>query len=181
MLKDIKDILKENSTEKLELPLNHRQRFENKLQKLEPQKRKNYTFLKIAASVLVLISVGYFIMQNNKTQSNVIDQKIDLAEISPELKHIENNYVTAINYELLGIEANEHNKELLDAYLEKIALLTDEYTVLSKKLVTDDINEEIVNGLINNLQLRLQLLLELKDKLKELKSDKILQNETNTI
>ncbi|MET2984488.1 hypothetical protein [Aureibaculum conchae] len=181
MLKDIKDILKENSTEKLELPLNHRQRFENRLQKLEPKKKKNYGFLKIAASILVLISVGYFLIQNNKIQPDSINERIDLAEISPELKQIENSYVTAINYELLGIEANEDNKELLDAYLEKVALLTEEYKVLSEKLITDDINEKIVNGLINNLQLRLQLLLELKDKLSEIKTNKTLQNETNTI
>ncbi|MDY7395174.1 hypothetical protein UMM65_07960 [Aureibaculum sp. 2210JD6-5] len=181
MLKDIKDILKENSTEKLELPLNHRQRFENRLQKLEPKKAKNYIFLKIAASILVLISVGYFLIQNNSIETAIPDEKIDLATISPELKQIENNYITAINYEMLGIEATEDNKEILDAYLEKVALLSEEYNALSKKLITDEINENTVNALINNLQLRLQLLLELKDKLTELKTNKTLQNETNTI
>lgn len=180
MLKDIKDILKEDSTEKLELPLNHRQRFENKLQKSVPRKRKSYLFLKIAASILVLLSVSYFLIQNN-IETTTIDNKIDLAEISPELKQIESNYETAINYEMLGIEATEDNKEILDNYLEKVSSLSEEYKILSKKLITDDINENIVNALINNLQLRLQLLLELKDKLKELKSNKTIQNETNTI
>lgn len=182
MLKDLKDILKEDSTEKLELPLNHRQRFENRLQKLEPKKRKNYMFLKIAASILILISVGYFLTQSNTIQpDSSIDEKIDLADISPELKQIENNYESAINYEMLGIVATEDNKEILDSYLEKVALLSEDYKVLSKKLVTDEINEKVVNAVINNLQLRLQLLLELKDKLTELKSNKTLQNENNTI
>lgn len=181
MLKDIKDILKEDSTEKLELPLNHRQRFENRLLKRQPKKRKKYMFLKIAAAILVLVSAGYFLMQDIIIQSGSIDEKIDLATISPELKLIENNYVTAINYEMLGIDATDDNKEILDSYLEKVASLSEEYKVLSKKLVTHEIDEKTVNDLINNLQLRLQLLLELKDKLTELKSNKTLQNETNTI
>ena len=181
MLKDIKEIIKENEGEKLEMLSNHRQRFENRLQKQQPKKRKNYLFLKIAASILILISAGYFLIGNNDLQPDVIDEKIDLAAISPELKQIENNYETAINYELLGIEVTDNNKEILDSYLEKVSVLSDDYKVLSKKLITDDINENIVNALINNLQLRLQLLLELKDKLKEIKSNKTIQNEDNTI
>ena len=151
------------------------------MQKIEPKKSKNYIFLKIAASILVLISTGYFLIQDDKIQPDSNDEKMDLAEISPELKLIENNYETAITYEMLGIESTENNKEILDSYLGKVASLSEEYKILSKKLVTDDINEKVVNGLINNLQLRLQLLLELKDKLKELKTKNTLQNETNTI
>ncbi len=181
MLKDIKDILKENSTKKLELPLNHRQRFENRLQKTAPKKRKKYSYLKIAASILILIGISYYLIPNNNIEPTTVVEKIDLATISPELKQIESNYETAINYEMLGIEVTDDNKELLDSYLEKVALLSEDYKVLSKKLFTDEINEKIVNALINNLQLRLQLLLELNDKLAEIKSNKILENENKTI
>ena len=181
MLKDIKDILKEDSSKKIDLPLNHRQRFENRLQKINPKNRKSYTVLKVAASILILIGISYYLIPNNNIEPTTVVEKIDLATISPELKQIESNYETAINYEMLGIEVTDDNKELLDSYLEKVALLSEDYKVLSKKLFTDEINEKIVNALINNLQLRLQLLLELNDKLAEIKSNKILENENKTI
>jgi hypothetical protein len=161
-----------------ELPKNHRQRFENKLkEQLHSKSKKNYWFLKIAASLLLLISITYITFNTTKTQENAIE-KISLGSLSPELEKIENYYVTAINYEILQLEINDETKPILEKYLSKIKQLTKQYKAESAQLSIDSINEKSINALIDNLQMRLQLLLQLKGKLQQIKNKK---DESNKI
>ena len=183
MPKDIRDILKENSRRSLELSKDHRTKFEERLHRSKTPKVRNHIFLKIAASILIIasISIGYLALNhqpseaiNNSIQNSSI---VDLGSVSPEMKQIENYYLTAINYEMASIEINPEAKEVMDKYLEKISDLTKAYKQLNIDLSENGITEKTINALITNLQLRLQLLLELKDTLNELKTSKITNNE----
>lgn len=181
MPKDIRDILKENSGRGLELSKDHRVNFEERLQKLNKPKVRNYFFLKIAASILIIVSIGYMAIIHQPTDgiknSSQNSSIVDLGTVSPEMKQIENYYLTAINYEMASLEVNPEAKEILDQYLEKISELTKAYKQLNIDLSQEGINEKTINALITNLQLRLQLLLELKDTINELKTSKITNNE----
>ncbi|MBT8385338.1 MAG: hypothetical protein KJO83_06485 [Bacteroidia bacterium] len=180
MPKDIRDILKENSRSALELSKDHRAKFEERLQKLHTPRVRNYLILKIAASILIIVSIGYLAIThqpsdgiNNSQNSSIVD----LGTVSPEMKQIENYYLTAINYEMASLEVNPEAKEVLDQYLEKISELTKAYKQLNIDLSQNGITEKTINALITNLQLRLQLLLELKDTMNEIKTSKTSNNE----
>ena len=78
---------------------------------------------KIAASILVLIGVGFTLwlqMPKEYTTTTVvttknsdsINQSISFGDLSPELKKVEDYYVANINYELSKLEVSEENKEI---------------------------------------------------------------------
>ena len=182
MLKDIRNIIKEESSESLKLSADHREKFEARLNQINKPKQKFYYFLKIAAALILLVSLGYFFLPPGSTKEITPEVKVvDIGSVSPEMKQIENYYLTAINYEMSNIEPSPENKLVLDTYLKKIAELTDEYKQLSIDLTEKEINEKTVNALITNLQLRLQLLLDLKDTLNEIKKPKTIDNENATV
>ncbi|RDY61001.1 hypothetical protein [Flagellimonas nanhaiensis] len=168
----------------------HEDRFLSKLDENIPRtkhyRRANRTFwLQIAASVVVVIGLGYYFLFGSKEvvtdpNNNVVDtqenntqnQSISLGDLSPDLKKIENYYLTNINLELSGLEFNDDNKEVIDSYMEQLAELDAEYRRLNAELNEMGPNDQTINALINNLQLRLQLLQKLKSKLNQLKSSK---------
>ncbi len=186
MPKDLREILKEAQNSR-ELQANHRDRFENRLQKLHTTKKgSSFFFLKIAASIVVVLGLSYGIF-NLGNENEVIGDPdettntISLSSVSPEMKQIEDYYVAAINYEIASLEITPENQVVLDDYLEKIGKLADDYIRLNTELSTKGINEKTINALITNLQLRLQLLLQLKDTLNEMKISKNEENENVTI
>jgi hypothetical protein len=178
MPKDIREILKERIIRKPELAKGHRDRFKIKLVKDNVVEKKNYSLLKIAAAILILISLGYYFKPDKSINSvNNSSQTFNLETVSPEMKQIENYYLTAINYELASIELSSEHKTILNQYLEKIANLTKQYSELTDSLKEEGLNEKTINALITNLQLRLHLLLELKDTLQDLKTPNKTKNE----
>jgi len=179
---DIRELIKKEQ-EAVELPVDHKNRFEQRLKSLHnSQKKSHFYFLKIAASIIVLVGLAYTFWPATTVMDPTEQlENYDIATVSPELKEIENNYVAAINFEMLGIVLTDENKALIDAYLKKVAELEKDYKQLTNDLINKEVKEEIVDALIDNLQLRLQLLVELKDNLKELEINKNRENEKNII
>ena len=173
---DLRDKLKSEQMTRA-LPTGHRARFEERLKKeLHTEETFPLRFLAIAASLVLLFGMGYFLttpMNDGRGAQTIRESaEISLEEYSPELKKIENYYLTAINFELANLEVAEENKALLDSYLSKLNTLTREYQLLSSKLEMDKIDEALINSLIDNLQMRLHLMMELKNELKNLKTEK---------
>ncbi len=180
MKTDLRDKIKEEMKLR-ELPANDRSAFERKLEKeLHGGRGITIRFLSVAASVMVLFGLGYFVsMQQNEVDPSVPQvTEVSLGDYSPELKKIENYYLTAISYELASLEVTDENRAMLDEYLRKLNGLTKEYQLLAQQLRMDKIDEELINNLIDNLQMRLQLMVELKNELKKIKS---VDHEKNTI
>lgn len=180
MSKDLREIVKNIQESSEKLSKNHSRNFEAKLQKeLHRGKNKNYQFLKIAASFLIVIGLAsIFYFSENSTQKPLETAKIEsLGSISPELKNIENYYLASIQAEILELNQTSENKELLDGYLEKVSELTSDYKTLTNELNTEGLNEKTINALIDNLQLRLKLLHQLKVQLNELQNIKTSKNE----
>ena len=93
MPKDIRDILKNDLSKSSDLSSDHRVNFENKLAHLQRPKKNYYFFLKIAASIVLLVSLGYyFSLSGFNQESSDKPQVVSLDNVSPELKQIENYY-----------------------------------------------------------------------------------------
>ena len=188
MPRDMREILNDAPKHELELPKNHKLRFEKRLEVLHSNKQRNhFFFLKIAASLVVLVALGFAIVNGVASEgdqpgtTNATASFSSLGAVSPEMQKVENYYISAINFELASLEKTPENQQLLDEYLEKIGKLDEDYKRLNKSLATDGINEKTINALITNLQLRLQLLLQLKDQLNEVQTRNDIKNENTTI
>lgn len=170
---DIKEKLKDKTMLR-ELPKNHRAIFEEKLQnELHRKKRTPRVHLLVAASIIVLFSMGILLTMTQESEmlpAEKASTQVSLEEFSPELKKIENYYLTAINFEIANLPVDDANKAILQESFRKMNTLTNEYKLQSEQLEIDKIDEELINNLIDNLQMRLQLMIELKKELKKLKS-----------
>ncbi len=181
MSKNLREILKNNTFSEGKLSQSHRVNFEQKLKReLHASKRNTFGFLKVAASLLLLIGLGsiFYVTTNSNLSQKAVPIKFEsLGSVSPELKKIENYYLASIQTEMLSLEETSENKELLDDYLEKISELTQEYKLLTNELNREGLNEKTINALIDNLQLRLKLLYRLKEQMNELKNLNKTKNE----
>lgn len=194
MARDIKKMFENYTPELSELPKGHEARFEAKLnavfsEKISEEKNTSIPWLKIAASVVVILAVSFFgyqqlsktnpsdsdnlnnaVVENNSENVKEGTQQLTLADISPDLKKVQEFYMTGINMQLASLKINDENKELVDGYMERLAELDKEYTALNAELTKVGPTEATVTALIDNLKLRLDLLFKLKNKLKELKN-----------
>lgn len=193
MQQDIRDLLKDYKDKEVNLSKNHANKFENLLKKElhnNPPKNKNYKWLSIAASIVLLISLGikfYPLRDNNDdvkiedTETSSVSKEITLGNISPEFEAIENYYTKAINLEISELDLKDENKDLIDGYLLKIAELNKEYKTLTQELNTNGVNKATIDALISNLQLRLKLFKRLRKQLDEFNNLNNKPNEIQTI
>jgi hypothetical protein len=107
-----------------------------------------------------------------------VKTQFSLGDLSPEMKKIENYYMTAINLELINLQVDDENKQFINNYFMKLNQLTQNYKKMNEELNLDEIDEDLINRMIANLQMRLQILTELKKELKRIKEK---QNEEHKI
>ncbi|MCK5400483.1 MAG: hypothetical protein KAJ28_02515 [Flavobacteriaceae bacterium] len=176
MAQDIRKLFEdEPKVFKDKMPKGHEARFLKKLDKEFPEKsnRSLFTFLNIAASVVLLIgfSFGAYLFIGSETEDELPVETVvrkSLGDISPQFKKVEDYYLANINLELSKIKVTPESKELFEGYLLRLDELNKEYTRLEEELTQSGPNEQTVNALIDNLKLRLNLLYRLREKLSEL-------------
>ena len=193
MAQDIKKMFENFDSDTPKLPKGHQARFEAKLdeafsgQRAQKQ-RTSIPWLRIAAMVVVLVAVSFFGYQQlfkkdtfNGASNGLTESKAEtaetgnapnltLADISPDLKKVEEYYTAGINVQLASLKITEDNKDLVNGYMKRLAELNGEYNTLNAELSKFGPTEATVTALIDNLKLRLDLLFKLKNKLKELKT-----------
>ena len=195
MGQDIREMFRNEehiSTEKLNK--GHQKRFEARLEKALPvqKKRSNYyQVLQIAAIIVVALGVGAFFYFNNngipvQDNNQIVDTPVEektseettpeneyrLSDVSPEFKKIEDYYMASVNIQIANLNMTPENKELIDAFMNKLETLDEEYIALNAEIQETGVNEETVEAMIANLQLRLDLLKKLKTKLNEIQQSK---------
>ena len=176
MAQDIRKLFEnEPKVFKDKMPKGHEAKFSKMLDEALPVKSKKsaFTFLNIAASVVLLIGFSFGAYQflgsedvEIPTQETVARKS--LGDISPQFKKVEDYYLANINLELSKMKVTPESKELFDGYLVRLEELNKEYHRLEEELTQFGPNEQTVNALIDNLKLRLNLLYRLKEKLSEL-------------
>ena len=194
MARDLRKLFEEEKKEeRFVMNEGHEKRFMELLGKeLPKQKKPSFFMLKIAAAILVLVSIGtvfFMSWEDSNIKTTIVDNNpgvearpgISLGDLSPDLKKVENYYVANINLELSKLNISGDYKELVDSYMERLTELNVEYKKLNKELNQVGPNDQTISALIKNLQLRLQLLQKLKEKLNEVQSSKNEQYETNAI
>ncbi|WP_430426868.1 hypothetical protein [Maribacter litoralis] len=186
MEQDLREMFrKDRGRQKHAIKPGHEERFLNKLEEALPVNKKHkWGWLKIAASMAIIASIGlgvvYFNGENSQNSTTVVDNttteeqknEFTFGDLSPDLKKVENFYVANINMELAKLEVSPDTKGLIDSFMEQLNNLNLEYKTLNKELKELGPNDQTITALIENLQLRLQLLQKLKRKLNELKLSK---------
>ena len=198
MGQDIRKMLQEDKeSRKFKMPEGHQARFEDRLNKAFPEKKKsgNYKwFLQIAAILVVALAAGGFFYFNSgtsvdpygpqvvetseekpveeKKENTTATKQFQLSNVSPQYKKIEDYYMASLNMELAKLSINKENKELIDSFMKQLAELDKEYKRLNNELNELGPNEQTIEAMVANLQLRLELLFKLKQKLKEIKGSK---------
>ncbi|MFK5974523.1 MAG: hypothetical protein QM485_14735, partial [Flavobacteriaceae bacterium] len=172
MGQDIRGLFEEDrKTKKFHLKQGHKKRFLERLKKELPKQNKSqFLFLRVAASVLVIISIGMYTYSTYRKESGItttivdkddpakVGQSISLADLSPDLKKIENYYMANINLELSKLQISNRNKTMVDDFMYRLSELNQEYKKLNIELNQIGPNDQTITALIKNLQLRLQLL-----------------------
>lgn len=198
MAQDIRKLLQQDSHDGSKLSKDHQARFATKLEAafaeetsvegvrtLSERKASKFSWMKVAAIAVCLIAVsvfGYYSL-SEKTQlgdaqfvetseeNNTLESpQLTLGSLSPDLKKVEDYYVTGINVQLASLQINDDNRDVIEGYMEQLEALSVEYTLLNTELNEVGPTESTITALIDNLQLRLELLFKLKNKLKELKN-----------
>ena len=185
MAQDIRELFKnDRGIPKNRLTEDHQKRFEARLEAHFGKEQKitqTNLWLKIAAVLIVVAAVGGLLLNDRLVSKNaevstdavVVNQEkkpeIQLSDLSPQFKKVENYYLASINVELAQLEVNDVNKDLIDSFMTQMEELNTEYQKLNKDLVEIGINDQTVSALIDNLKFRLDLLYKLKQKLKEIK------------
>ncbi|GAA0726534.1 hypothetical protein GCM10009430_33600 [Aquimarina litoralis] len=190
MGQDIRELLKQDNRIPSErLTEGHQDRFLARLEEELPKRARkfNYGWLKIAASVVVILSVSMLAFNEfgknggNNTQIVNADnsevknatvvlskQTSSLAEMFPEYEKTENYLLTGIKFQLSQINVDDTNRDLVESFMKRLEKLNTEYLDLNKELIEVGPNVQSAEAMIENLTLRLSLLNRLKDKLKEL-------------
>jgi predicted RNase H-like nuclease (RuvC/YqgF family) len=197
MARDLKEMFAKERERVHSMKEGHEARFLSKLEKELPasaQKRSTQLFwIRVAASVVVILGVTAYFLSGEQKISLVTDQVVgnetktktqqtlSLGDLSPDLQKVENYYLTNINLQLSDLESNPENKEVLDSYMTRLAELDAEYRRLNVELNEIGPNDQTIGALVKNLQLRLQLLQRLKSKLNQLKSSKNEQESSNMV
>lgn len=190
MAQDLRNMLK-HAKEAHTTPMRegHQSRFEDRLSKAFPpqentpsgSKKGVFFFMKIAAMFVIASGIiwgvaKYAFAKADPQQTQLVQQLpkeervLQLSDLSPDFKKIEDYYLASINVELARLEITDENQELIDSFLKQLSKLDEEYKLLNKELTESGISEEMVNAMIDNLKLRAELLSKLKRKLTELKA-----------
>lgn len=194
MAQDLRNLFEQDQQkEKLSMPHGHEARFRERLDEEMPRRNPWYrSYWAVAASVVIVFGVAaFFIQQDAATEAiptTVVDREvpadlpqITLGDLSPDLKKVEDYYVSNINLELAQLDLSGEAKSVADGFITQLGTLNTEYKRLNEELNTLGPNDQTIEALVKNLQLRLQLLYKLKDTLYEFKSSQNEQHETNQV
>ncbi len=157
--------------------IGHFNRFQAKLNKQEIDKPKTnwYKYIAIAASLLLLISLGF---KNNQTSKG-----IDLADVSPKLKETQDYFTTTIHKEMEKIAEikNIENTNIINDSFKQLKILEEDYQKQKLALKNNSKNKTIIYIMINNYQKRIEILQHLLENLNKFNNIKNKYNENNTL
>lgn len=194
MAQDLRKLFEQDQKQQGDsMPKGHEARFRALLDEELPRSKSWFSsYWAVAASIVVLLGVAAFLWQNQATSTDipttVVDREdtsavpqITLGDLSPDLKKVEDYYVSNINLELAQLDLSGEAKSVADGFIVQLGELDAEYKRLNSELNTLGPNDQTIEALVKNLQLRLQLLYKLKDTLQEFKSSENEQQEANQI
>ncbi len=153
----------------------HEQRFLDKLNgkkdiKIVP-KKNSFTYLSIAASMLVLFGLAFLYLNSNLS----VDEQV--VKISPEISKTEFYFANVIQQEINKLQ-NENapaTKQIVEDTMRQLKKLEQDYGKLEIDLINGGNSKLILSAMITNFQTRIDLLatvLEQIDEIKKINNEK---------
>lgn len=170
MKRDIRNLFKEEDLKKNPLPNNHRLEFLEKLKansSIEVEPKNKFLVYKIAASVLLFVSIGYFISKPFNSES-----KIETSRLIEQIETVEQQYLKSIDKEWENFLMLSKDEKLIKRYKNRLDDLNQSYQEISEQYRNDANDFLVLETLVENLQTRLQLL-------KDIQKHIILLNQQN--
>ncbi|HEX8021972.1 hypothetical protein [Mucilaginibacter sp.] len=149
-----------------------------------PKKREAKTFslgfvLKVAASVIIVMGIGFGIY----IQSQKGTKGVDLAAINPEYAQQQVHYASLVETKLTELKsASKNDPQLYKEFSAEIAKMDSSYKKLNNDLVTSPNQERVLRAMIRNLQVQTEVLtqqLNVIEQFNQMKKEQ--KNETKNI
>lgn len=150
----------------------HLARFERKLKGVKPQRKISWTWMSVAAAVILSIGFG---LGNLTKDSN----SYDLASISPKMGETQDYFVSAIQTNLVTLEKSRNldTERVIELALNELEDLEDSFKRLVKELKDNTNQTKTIDAMILNYQQRLDVLKSALQQIETLKVNKNLDNE----
>jgi len=148
-----------------------------------PQKREAKMFslnfvLKVAASIIVIMGVGFYVYVHNEKHAVV-----DFAAINPTYAKQQSQYVSMVASKRTELKSlTQNDPEMYQEFSKEIAKMDSTYKRLNKELPTSPNQEAILLAMIRNLQAQTEVLnqqLNIIEHYNQMKKDE--KNETKGI
>lgn len=126
----------------------------------QPKKREAKTFslgfvLKVAASVIIIMGIGFGIY----IQSQKGTKGVDLAAINPEYAQQQVHYASLVETKLTELKsASKNDPQLYKEFSAEIAKMDSTYKKLNNDLATSPNQERVLRAMIRNLQIQTEVL-----------------------
>jgi len=126
----------------------------------QPKKREAKTFslgfvLKVAASVIIIMGIGFGIY----IQSQKGAKGVDLAAINPEYAQQQVHYASLVETKLTELKsASKNDPQLYKEFSAEIAKMDSTYKKLNNDLATSPNQERVLRAMIRNLQIQTEVL-----------------------
>src|SRR4051812_11323836 len=126
----------------------------------QPKKREAKTFslgfvLKVAASVIIVMGIGFGIY----IQSQKGTKGVDFAAINPEYAQQQVHYASLVETKLTELKsASKNDPQLYKEFSAEIAKMDSTYKKLNNDLVTSPNQERVLRAMIRNLQIQTEVL-----------------------
>lgn len=142
------------------------------------KKRLWFKPLSIAASIIILCSLGAGIFFNNFSS-----KQEQIAEISPEISQSQFYFASLINEQVKQLEAESspETKQIVDDTLIQLQKLELNYRKLEQDLLNGGNSKLILSAMIINFQTRIDLLQEVLEKMNSIKNLNNYNDENFTI
>ncbi|MBT8245670.1 hypothetical protein [Winogradskyella sp.] len=165
MKRDIRELLKDEvENTKHNLPKSHRNEFLERLKSKEStmsnqsNKSNNLTWFKIAAVLVITLTVGYFIINRQGVE--------ETSPLLAQIEAVETEYLENIHAEWISFTHLTDDANLVKRYEKRLTDLDNDYQEISESFKKDLNNILVVESLIINLQTRLQLLKDIQEHIK---------------
>jgi len=121
--------------------------------------------LSIAASILILCSVGIALYQSNPSLEKQV------AQISPEVSRTEFYFASLIEEQVneLKSEGTPETRQIIDDTMVQLKKLENNYSLLEKDMIKGGNSKLILSAMITNFQTRIDLLQDVLDKIETIK------------
>jgi hypothetical protein len=130
------------------------------LQEELPKKRETKTFslafvLRVAASVIIVMGIGFGIYLQSQKGAN----GIDLAAINPEYAKQQMHYASLVETKLTELKSvAKADPQLYKEFSAEIAKMDSTYKKLNSDLATSPNQERVLRAMIRNLQIQTEVL-----------------------